>query len=168
MSMRTEVYQIRGNAPHYSHFGKTSQRMYVARGEIGQKFNRLPELIMWPEVRQKTCKAAQNRAKTRITRSQNSILLDDLEDFALLILMTKKTKNLSKTRGENWKDLWQRGKPCKREAQTSTTKSGCKGGNCTPKESQNDLWLNSGILMNPQSIEWTHLNRKIMKITLVA
>ena len=42
---------------------------------------------------------------------------------------------------------------------------GCKGGNCIPKDSPNDLWWN---LMNSQGNEWNLLNSQNTKIALEA
>ena len=69
---------------------------------------------VWPDVWSKIGKAAQDREKTRIekkTRSQNSTMLDDWEETALKIRMTKNTGKPYKIRGWNWKGLWTR--PCR-------------------------------------------------------
>ena len=66
----------------------------------------------WPEEGTKIREAAQYRENLHgNNRSQNSTILDDWEEFTLLILTTKITKKLSKMQGGNSKDLWQQ--PCR-------------------------------------------------------
>ena len=55
-------------------------------------------------------------------RSQNSIVLDDWEEFTLLILMTQITKELFQKTMSKFEIPMAAILPCKREAQTSTTK----------------------------------------------
>ena len=106
MSIRTEVRFVETLHKIQSIERKTSQTKNVVRG------GRVDQIMCGQKYGQKSVKPLRiEKNKNGKTRSQNSILLDDREEFTLLILMTKITKKLSQMLGENWKDLWQR--PCR-------------------------------------------------------
>ena len=88
-----------------------------------QTFSRLPDQIMYSQmyVRKLVKPLRIEKYKNGKTRSKNSTMLEDWEEFTLLILMTKITKKLSKMRGEYWKDLWRHPCRAKRKTQTCTT-----------------------------------------------
>ena len=101
---------------------------------------------VWPEVWTKIGKATQNREKQERKNERPKLdKLEDWEEFTSLILMTKITKKLSKMRGANWKDLWHQLCFAKEKLKLAPQKVVAKAGNCAPKDSQNDLWLHSGI-----------------------
>ena len=89
-----------------------------------------------PGVWTKIGKAAQNREKQEgKTRSQNSTMLDDWEEFTSLILMIKITKKHSKIARIKWERPMAAAVLCKRKAQNWHHENGCIAGNCISKES---------------------------------
>ena len=113
MSIQTEACQIRGKVSRSFLFeGKTFNGYVWSRRRLTKVQTTTRPDHVWPEIRTKIGKAAQNREKQEWKNERpKSTLLEDREEFASLILMTKITKKLSKMRGETWKDLWQQ--PCR-------------------------------------------------------
>ena len=101
------------------------------------------------------------------TRSQNSTMLEDWEEFTLSILMTKIIKKILKTREESWNDPCPQ--PCRaKEKLRLAPRRSCEAGNCIAKDSQNDLWLYCGISRIHKATSGIFSTQKNTKIALQA
>ena len=89
-----------------------------------QKFKRPPDQIMYDQK----CELELIKLLRIERNKQNTTILEDWQEFTLLILMTKITKKLSKMWGEKLeRHILQNGSYWHHEG-------GCKAGNCIPKD----------------------------------
>ena len=95
-------------------------------------------------------------------KSKNLTMLENWEDFILLTQMTENIQKFSKTQ-ENKKDPWHQ--PCHaKDGSSQNHESDAE--QWQSKGFQNNVWLYSGILINPQGNEWNVLYSQNMKIAL--
>ena len=118
---------------------------------------------VWPEVWTNIGKALRiDRKKNGKTRSQNSTMLEDWQEFTSLILMIKITKKLSKMRGENWKDPWHQ--LCLPTGWfTLASRKWLQSRKLLSRDSQKRFMVVRWNLMNPQDNEWNLLYLHNMK-----
>ena len=124
MSIRTEVCQIRGKASQsLLCWKKNHPKDLCGPGGDWQRFKRLSDQIMCGQkYGRKLIKPPRiEKNKNGKTRSKNSTMFEDWEEFTLLILMTKNTKKL-KNAGRKLERSMAPGLLGTRKAQTSTTK----------------------------------------------
>ena len=107
------------------------------------------------ESRKKKNGQKKNQSSTNARRLIGTYLIDpDDEEY----------EEILKNARRNLESPMAAAMPCKKKARTSNKKSGC-GGNCIPEGSKDDLWLYSGISLNPQDNEWNVLCLQNTKIT---
>ena len=74
------------------------------------------------EWQERCAREAAWRLANGLTSSQNATMLDDREEFTLLILMTKSFSKLLTTKERNWKDFWQQPRRAKEKLGLATRK----------------------------------------------
>ena len=113
----------------------TSHRIHVVRGKMDKHSNDYQNQTMYDQKYE-----PELIKPLRIERNKhNSTMLEDWQENALLIWMTKITK-------QTFKDLRRKlERPIFPNGSYWLHEGGCEAGNCIPKDSQNDLWLKSGI-----------------------
>ena len=145
VSIRAEACPICGKVSQNSFYCKKSlPRDFCGLGGDWQKFRRLPDQIGQKYGPRLVKPLRIEKNKNGKTRSQNSTMLEDWEAFASLILMTRITKKLIKNVKRKLERPVASAMPCKRKAQTGTTKVVCNARKCTV------VWWK---LMNPRGNE---------------
>ena len=123
---------------------------------------------IWPEVLTQIGKAAQNREKQEWAKEKPK--LDNARNIRGIYFIDPDDegyKEILKNARRNLERLVAAAMPCKRKAQTSTTKMVAKqeiAPGKIPKRFVAEWWN----LMNPQGKEWNLLNPQNMKIALQA
>ena len=150
LSVRTETCQIHGERFHEVHSGdsierKTSQRIYVVQVETDKNSNDNQTDHVWLGFCTKIGKSRSESRKTGLCkRKAEARQCSETErEFTLSIQMTKNTEKLSKTQGENWKDVWPPSCLAKEKLQIASRKC-LHNRRLHPRRLQNSVWLHSG------------------------
>ena len=113
---------------------------------------------VWPEVWTKIGKAAQNPEKQE--RKNEKRNLDNARRLRGIYFIAPDDQAYKETLNQQCEEkigkTFGSSHAVQKESLDKHHQGGCKAGNCTPKDSQNDLWLYSGISCT-QGKEWNLL-----------